>query len=112
MKLLISQLHEGENHFKYESSRDAWMGEVVSHVEKQGYKLLSPLAADIHLTKLEPDYYMKGTLEFQVEQLCARCADPFSFGVKHPFEIALAHVNSTRVKPELSEESDELDVTF
>lgn len=113
MKLLISQLHEGENPFQFESSRDAWMGEVLTQVEAQGYRLESPIAANVRLTKLEPDYYMKGQLAFDVQQTCARCAEMFKLPIKHQFDVALAHINNVKVrKVELAEESEELDINF
>jgi len=112
MELLISQLHEGENAFKFDSQKDAWLGEVLSAVEKEGYKMLSPFKVDLSLTKFEPDYYLKGAMNFSVEQTCARCAEVFPMAVNHPFAIALAHATSGKIKPELSEDSEELDVNF
>jgi uncharacterized protein len=113
MNLLISQLNEGENTFNYESSRDTWLGEVIAHIQKEGYRLLSPIEIALKLIKLEPDYYLKGSLKFSVEQACARCAENFALKVTHPFDVALAHVHAIRPRSaELTEESEELDVNY
>ncbi len=113
MKLLISQLIEGPNSFHFESQRDSWMGEVAARVGKAGHKVLSPLVADLSLTKLEPDYYLRGQMSFEVEQSCARCAEAFTLPIQHSFDVALAHVEHGRVKSvEIAGESEELDVNF
>jgi uncharacterized protein len=113
MKLQISQLHEGENPFRFDSEKDVWLKDVVNQVEKEGYKVLTPLKSELSLTKLEPDFYLKGSLNFSVEQNCARCAEAFPLKVQHPFAIALARSQSAKVqKTSLTEESEELDVNF
>lgn len=113
MKLLISQLHEGQNPFCFRSKTDPWIDTLVRDLETSGYVLKSPLEVNLELTKVEPDYYMRGKMQFVVEQTCARCVENFSFPVKHPFEVALAHVENTKVKSsQLSNESEELDINF
>lgn len=89
------------------------MDELAHRVTKQGYVLKAPMAIDVQLTKLEPDYYLRGTMGFAVEQSCARCAEAFSLPISHPFNVALAHVSHGKARsPELTEESEELDINF
>lgn len=113
MKLLISQLHEGPNPFHFLSGKDAWVNTLVTELETDGYRLKSPLEVNLELTKVEPDYFMRGKMAFEVEQACARCAESFKFSVKHPFDVALAHVENSKVKSaDISAQSDELDINF
>jgi uncharacterized protein len=56
---------------------------------------------------------MRGKLKFGLEQLCSRCAENFTLPVNSNFELALVHVPEGVAKsPQLSEESEELDVTY
>jgi len=113
MKLIISQLHEGENRFHFESQKDSWVNDVLTRVQSAGYTLRSPLGIDLNLTKLEPDYYLRGQMQFEVEQTCARCAETYGLPLTHGFDIALAHVAGAKVNTvEISEESEVLDVNF
>jgi uncharacterized protein len=114
MKLLITQLKEGENPFHFDSLQEGWVRDIVRHVEKQGYQVNEPMKVDLNLTKLEPDYYLRGQLEFGVGQSCARCAETFQLAVKHPFTVALAHISNLKARSAdlLSEESEELDICF
>ena len=113
MKLIITQLHEGENRFHFESQRDSWVGEIVSRIGEGGYQVQGPLTVDLNLTKLEPDYYLKGEMAFKVEQTCARCAENYDLPIKHSFDVALAHVDANKVKAvAIAEESEVLDVNF
>ena len=113
MKLAINTLFEGVNPFHFDSRTDAWIAPILTGLESHGYKVTSPLVIDLQLTKLDPDFYLKGKLDFGVDQVCSRCAENFSLEIKHPFEIALAKVPSIKLRsPELSEESDELDINF
>ena len=113
MKLPITKLNEGENPFDFDSYRDGWLREVVHRVEKQGYRVEGKLSAKLNLTKLEPDYYLKGRLDFDVHQQCARCAEGFALPIHHSFDVALAHVSQVKIRgSELTEESEELDINF
>lgn len=115
MKLQISQLKEGENPFQFDSLKDGWVKEVIQHVEKQGYEVQGPLRVDINLTKLEPDYYLRGKLDFAVQQNCARCAEAFSLPIEQEFSLALAHISTAKTRGATAlteEESEELDVNF
>lgn len=116
MKLLVTQLHEGENAFSFDSQKDAWLRDVVGAVRGQGHEVPGTMQVEMRLTKLEPDYYLRGRLRFQVKQACARCADVFPLPIDHAFDVALAHVTQHGVKkarPEtIAEESEELDINF
>jgi uncharacterized protein len=113
MKLGLAQLKEGENAFQFTSPQDAWLVELAKRVKALGTRLLDPIKVEIKLTKLEPDYYLKGSLDFSAEQVCGRCAETFAMTVHHPFELGMAHVKSaTPGEAALSEESEELDVTY
>lgn len=113
MKVQVSNIPEGENPFHFESKKDAWLKELAQNVESKGYKIEDPFAVDLKLTKLEPDYYMRGKLDFKIGQTCARCAEDFVMPMKTNFELALVHVPEGKAAdPVLSEESEELDVTY
>ena len=115
MKLQISQMKEGENPFQFNSLQDGWVKEVIQHVEAQGYDVQGPLRIDVNLTKLEPDYYLRGKLAFAIQQNCARCAESFSLPIEHQFNVALAHISTAKVRGAAAlteEESEEMDVNF
>lgn len=112
MKLVISQLSEGENRFHFESPKDGWVKTVIAEVGKGGYRVKSEMEIDLNLTKLEPDYYLRGKMKFGVEQNCDRCAEGFVLPVDHSFDVALAHVSVKAKKAELTDESEELDINF
>ena len=114
MKLPVSQIHEGDNALHFDSRQDGWVRDVMHHVEKRGYRFNSPMLAEMNLVKLEPDYYLRGRLEFAIQQTCARCAEPFQLDIKHPFEVAFAHISGQTVRKtaKLTEESEELDINF
>lgn len=112
MKLAVTQLAEGDSQFTFNSQKDAWVREVMKSVAADGYTLKSDLNVDVQVTKLEPDYYVRGNLAFQVEQTCARCAEAFPLPLTHPFAVAMAHQNHRTPKTALAEESDELDIHF
>ena len=113
MKLVVSQLNEGENRFEFESPKEAWLQQVVQRISQEGYHLPSPLQVEVNLTKLEPDYYLRGSMRFTIEQNCARCAEGFVMPVNHTFHVAMAHLTHGKSRsPELMEESEELDINF
>lgn len=113
MKLRIAELREGENPFQMESGKEPWLRDLISRVEKEGFSFSAPMNVDIRLTKLEPDYYLRGSMGFALKQPCARCAETFELPIKHQFELALNHVPGlTKEVFQASEESEELDITF
>jgi len=112
MKVLVSTLHPGENRFPM--GRDNWPAEMRKQLESLGFRLEKPPVIDFNLIKMEPDYYMRGKLEFAIEQICARCADPFFHSITHPFHIALTRSidPGKNHSAKLGEETDELDITL
>ncbi len=113
MKLPISQLPEGDSSFHFESPKDSWVQDLIRDIAKRGYQVVGPMKLDLKLTKLEPDYYLRGVVQFSVTQVCARCAESFPLPVQQPFHVAMAHVAHDRHhKAEVAEESDELDVNY
>jgi len=113
--LMVSQMLEGENAFHFSSKKDDWMKTVVHDAEKLGILFSGPLDVDLKITKLEPDFYLKGELKFSATLPCARCAESVPLPVKHGFELALAHVTASQARHNeaaLAEESDELDINF
>lgn len=113
MKILIKQLSEGEHAFQFDSAKDTWVKEVLQGISKQGYALKGDLALQFSLTKLEPNYYLKGQMRFSVGQCCARCAEDFALPIAHPFAVAMVHVsNDAKPPPEFTEAQNELDINF
>lgn len=113
MKLPISRIEEGDNKLHFESARDGWVKQLITQIGDKGYRITGPLSIDMNLTKLEPDYYLRGKLETEIEQPCARCAESFKLPIGHSFELGLAHVSHQKAQdPLLSEESEELDVIY
>ncbi|MFM8313374.1 MAG: YceD family protein [Deltaproteobacteria bacterium] len=113
MKIAVTSLVEGENLFHFDSTKDSWLKELVQEISNEGYQFNTPLRVDANLTKVEPDFYLRGKLCCSVEQSCARCAEVFDLKVNSSFEVALANVPSGKLRsPELTEESEELDINF
>ena len=114
MKLLTTHLKEGENRFEFENPKDSWVSTLVQKVTDEGNILHSPLHLQLSLTKLDPDYYLRGKIQFKISQLCARCAESFTQPIEHSFGVALAHVSNHRVAeaPVSEEESENLDINF
>ncbi len=113
MKIVVTSLVEGENPFHFDSQKESWLKELLSDLSKEGYQFKSPLVVNAHLTKIEPDFYLRGKLKFSVEQSCARCAENFILNVNSPFEVTLANVPSGKLSSsKITEESKELDINF
>ncbi len=113
MKLVVTQLIEGESSFHFSSEKDAWIRQIIKNVREQGSLVNGDLKLDVQVTKLDPDYYLRGKMAFEVEQNCARCAETFPLEINHGFAVALAQTGRGKAAtPKLSEESDELDVHF
>ena len=115
MKLLISQIADGENRLGFNSVRDVLVKKLMEEIEKsdEGLRFSGPLQVDLNLTKLEPEYYLRGSLACEISQNCARCAEANPFAVKFPFELGLAHIVHQKAKdPALTQESDVLDIIY
>jgi len=115
MKLQISQLKDGENEFAYSSTKEPWFQELLKKVKRMdfGFNETENASLELRLTKIDPDYYLKGVLNAKTRQICSRCAETFQSSLTHPFELALAHVPHGKAgSPQIAEESEELDVIY
>lgn len=113
MKLSIAKLKDGDNPFRFLSSKEGWLRDLVQRVHEKGFKVSSEFTTDLNIVKIEPDYYMRGALDVGLHRTCARCAESFVLPIHHDFELALAHVPQVKAKKaELTEESEELDVIY
>ncbi len=112
MKLALTHLAEGDSAFRFSTKQDAWMRDLVRAIAEDGSIVKSDLNLEMQITKLEPEYYLRGKMGFQVEQACSRCAENFPLPIQHEFSVALAHASRAKPAPVLAEESDELDVHF
>lgn len=112
MKLNIAKIQPGENILEF-STEEAWILELTTRVSARGYEFLSPLSVNLRVTKLEPDYFMRGRLNCSVAQECARCAEVFAMPVDHPFETTFTQSINLKRKPRtLPPETEELDINF
>jgi uncharacterized metal-binding protein YceD (DUF177 family) len=113
MKLGTAQLKPGDNPFHFEAGNDGLVHELIRQVAAQGTKI-EDVKADLVLTNLEPDFFLRGTVEFKAEQVCGRCAEPFTLPACQPIALGLAHVHTKRgsTDPVLSEQSEDLDIHF
>ena len=113
MKLSISKLKERDNPFQFQSHKDGWVREIIHRLRGRGFEVEGEIQIQMNITKLEPDYYMRGNLSLSLQQTCARCAELFSLPIQHAFDIALAHVTQVKARTnELADESDALDVNY
>ncbi|NBX93747.1 MAG: DUF177 domain-containing protein [Proteobacteria bacterium] len=115
MKLVISQLKDGENPLNFSSQNDSWLKEMGTDLAQEGYQLKGGFQAALILHKHEPDYYLQGNLNFGVERECSRCAESFTLPITGPFNLALVHLSSDKKQKAtevLSTESEELDVIY
>jgi uncharacterized protein len=112
MKVGLAQIKTGENAFHFSTEQDAWLRELAERLAKTGAVIPGSIDVDLQLTKLEPDYYLRGHLKFEVDQTCARCAETFSLPILHKVELGMAHVGTAAVEGVLSEESEELDINY
>lgn len=113
MKLVISQLHEGENLFSFNSLKEPWLSTLLKRISDAGHSFLSPMQVSFNLVQSEPDYFLKGSIDFRIEQTCARCAETFDHPILHPFSVSLAHVDSKRVHKSVEKEEEiDLDINF
>lgn len=104
MKVNLRHLQEGENRLSFDSRKESSLGDVTTRLETQGYRLPVGMRASLKLTKLEPDLYLEGSIEFSVERECSRCAESFLLDVTHGFTMAFSKGTQD---PE-----EDLDVTF
>lgn len=114
MKLQVSQLQEGDNAVEFLADKNASLRKMVERLGKNGQTVKDNLRAKLQITKLEPNYYLRGRMQFLLEPECSRCAESFPFPVDHNFELGLVHLANG--KPQrtttLAEESEELDLNW
>jgi uncharacterized metal-binding protein YceD (DUF177 family) len=111
MKIPVSQLSEGQTPFRWDSATSPELALFYKHQASRGYALVGTMRVDIDLTRLEPDYYLRGKMAFQLEQTCAHCGESLQVPVEGKFELALLRTDKTRNSgPRLSEEADDLDL--
>ena len=113
MKLQINTLKQGENHFAFHSSKEGWLNAIAEGWKKTGTPLKDGVQVNLNLTKLEPDFYLKGELSCLVERPCSRCADDFWMPLVHEFELGLVHIKNKHAKEaDIAEQEEALDVDF
>lgn len=112
MKLKVSLLEPGENHFGYSSDKDKWLSVIGDRLQTQGYTPEGPLTTSLKVTKLEPDYVLSGEVAFRVEYTCDRCAEQFVLPIQHRFELAFARANKTVSAQDFQEQSEQLDIEW
>lgn len=113
MKLLIHLIPEGESQVSFDSATDPDLSNLVKQLTEKGYKFLSPLVFDGRLSRVNEDFFLRGHLEFTLDQNCSRCLEAFSSPLQSDFELALHHnTHAAETKTALSDDSDEVDVVY
>ncbi len=113
MKLKVGQLHPGENVFQYKSPKDTWLNEVEKSISKQGYPFQRGIELELNVTKLDPDFLVRGRMAFEASRTCDRCAEPFPISVKHPFHVAYVRAQKLEGDEDLDQtvfDGDEIDL--
>lgn len=111
MKIQVSVLPEGQNSFQWSSDKEPDLAKFVAGQVAKGYALQGNFRLDLDLTRLEPDYYLRGKLHYTLAQPCVLCAEVLTTATQAPFELAL--VRTDKVKggtARLAEETDDLDI--
>src|SRR5262249_43018259 len=114
MLVPISQLKPGENSLLFLAKQESSLRDLIKEVETEsGNRISGEAKISLQLTKLEPEYYLKGKLAYTLEQDCARCAEAFQQPIQHQFEIALNHLPAgEEAQEELTPEEKNLDMNF
>lgn len=114
MKLNTKHISPGESKLDFSSSRDGWMQNLVTKVKSRDYCLKAPISVSLSVTKVEPDFFMRGNLQSAIVQPCARCAENFTLALNHRFDIAFSQINSRQLQSTIKQsgEIDELDINF
>ena len=114
MKLNTKHISPGESKLEFSSSCDGWMRNLAAEVQSRDYCLKAPISVSFSVTKVEPDFFMRGNLQSAIVQPCARCAENFTLVLNHRFEIAFSQLNSRHLRSTVkrSGEIDELDINF
>ena len=107
MKLRVNELVEGPNAFVFQSGKDAWLKALGENLSKVGPGPAEDLSLGAEITKLEPDYVLRGKLQFEVKLSCDRCAEKFGLPINHRFELAFARAKALKSEGILPEEKTE-----
>ncbi len=89
MRLRTQKLRNGTNEFKFISSKDTWLKEVISNIGNYGFIADGPLTVFLSITKKDPDYFINGSINLNIRQTCDRCAEEFIMKINHVFDLAL-----------------------
>jgi uncharacterized protein len=114
MKLQVSQLQEGENRLEYSTEKNEELRKLVDSFGKAGHKVEGNFRVALQLTKLDPNYYLRGKMHFLLKPECSRCAESFPYPVDHAFELGLVHLSTGKPQRSatLAEETEELDLNW
>jgi len=115
MKLVISQLKDGENPLSLTSDSDAQMKTLSQELASEGIPSEGPLLFKGVLHKHEPDYYLQGHLTWKARLECSRCAEPFVSPLEYDFQVSLAHhthSKKSKIESVPAEDSEDLDLIF
>lgn len=114
MKLQVSQLQDGENQLAFAAETSEPLRKMLERIAQRGNSVGGGFRADLQLTKLEPDYYLRGRIRFPWVASCSRCAEGFTLPIDHRFELGLVHLANDRPRrtATLAEESEELDLNW
>lgn len=97
MKIAVSQLTDGDNQLHYDDKHDPWINaELRKKLLDDEVPTVGPLVIDGTLTKLEPDFVFRGTVQFTAKLECGRCTEPVELSMKHPFAVALTPLATGR----------------
>lgn len=89
MLVHIQHLVEGPNTLHWNATADAGIRALQTTLRDLGYPVGDHFSVNAEITRLEPSYYVRGTLETTLETVCSRCAEEARLDIRAPFEIAL-----------------------
>jgi uncharacterized protein len=113
MRLSILTLADGEHAFQFSIDSEKTLLPLKQEIEDESGLKIEKADTNLLLTKLDPDYYLRGKISLSVEQNCSRCMESFKGEITHPIEVGLLRVAHTKKKGEKnSDESEELDLVF
>ena len=71
------------------SEAEEWLDERLRGEEKRFFRIIGPIRVHLNLSKSGRMIHVKSRLETGVELVCARCLEPFSFGLNSEFGAVL-----------------------
>ena len=97
MNIALSQLTDGDNKLYYDDKHDPWIdAELRKKLATDEVPTVGPFIIDVTLTKLEPDFVIRGTITFTAKLECGRCTEAVELPFKHPFAVALTPLATGR----------------